>query len=255
MKKEKILDLIKRYYLGGKVEGVVWKTYNNEIHIDFVTIDRTLLGIIKSDNFIGIEDNVELPILNTGMLMRTIEAQEGDIDISITKVDIGSEIKIPYINISSTDELGKRAVNYLLGNESVILRPKKIEENTLPEFILSLDINKKFIDNYVKYKAIWPDAKTITIIKNKETNKYEIYLAYSSVKSTYGSLPVGKYDQVKDLDNPVSFSSDFFKEILVANKNAEKIRFDISQEGLSRVVVNDDKLDITYYLSEIEPDM
>lgn len=249
MKKERFMDFIKRYHLGGKIESVVWKVENETLFVKFVAVDRSMLGMLQLKDFDGISDEVSLGVLTTSQLIKLLDFVGEDINISLDKVDQGDEIKVTSMKLLSK---GNRRANFMLADLAVIPKPKNIK--TMPTFGVSLNISKTDIDDFNKGKAALPDTKSFTMVKNPKTDKYELVIGYSSQATNTAYLPV-EYTSTEDIDRPISFSADFFKEILTANKTANSITANISNDGLCHVNVKDGDFDIDYYLAEIEPDL
>ena len=248
MKKERFMDFIKRYHLGGKIESVVWNVENETLSIKFVAIDRSMLGMLELKDFDGITDSVSLGVLTTSQLVKLLDFVGDDVTIGLDKVDQGDEIKVTSMKLSD----GSRRANFMLADLAVIPKPKYIKD--MPEFGVTLKIVKDDIDSFNKGKSALPETKSFTMLKNPKTNQYELVIGYSSQASNSAYLPV-EHSVLKDIDRPISFSADFFKEILTANKTANSIVAEISDEGLCHVNVKDGDFNIDYYLAEIEPDL
>ena len=244
------MDFIKRYHLGGKIESVVWKVENETLSIKFVAVDRSMLGMLQLKDFDGISDEVSLGVLTTSQLVKMLDFVGDDINISLDKVDQGDEIKVTSMKLKLLDS--EKRVNFMLADLAVIPKPKNIK--TMPTFGVSLNISKENIEDFNKGKAALPDTKSFTMVKNSKINKYELVIGYSSQATNTAYLPV-EYTVTEDIDRPISFSADFFKEILTANKTANSITANISNDGLCHVNVKDGDFDIDYYLAEIEPDL
>ena len=56
----------------------------------------------------------------------------------------------------------------------------------------------------------------------------------------------------KDTVDPISFSANFLKEILVANKEATDATLKISSQGLAHISFEVDNYESNYYLVEIQ---
>ena len=56
MEKERLLDFVGRYHLGGEIEATVWETANGSLSTKFITGDKSMIGDVTMNNFLGFED-------------------------------------------------------------------------------------------------------------------------------------------------------------------------------------------------------
>ena len=83
------------------------------------------------------------------------------------------------------------------------------------------------------------------------------YLKNKNFASTFAAVP--KYKKITrvniptesescDIDTPVTFNANLFKEVLVANRECSSAILEVSTEGLARVNFKIDDYDSTYYI-------
>ena len=81
-------------------------------------------------------------------------------------------------------------------------------------------------------------------------NKGSIILGYSNINTNRIKIDV---DCTCDSDiEPISFSANFLKEILVANKEAKDATLKISSDGLAHISFEVDGYKSDYYLVQIQ---
>ena len=81
-------------------------------------------------------------------------------------------------------------------------------------------------------------------------NKGQIILGHSNINTNRIKIDV---DCTCDGDiEPISFSANFLKEILVANKEAKDATLKISSQGLAHISFEIDEYKSDYYLVEIQ---
>jgi len=137
MEKTKLLNFISKYNLGGNVESVIWKVKNGEFSVRFITDNTELLAEITMKNLADIVkvngkdmngEVAHLGVYTTGQLIKLLSVFEGDVTLSLLKVDRGRHGEA-YGSINFSDE--SNDIDYMLTETSVI-RPAK-EINQLPD--------------------------------------------------------------------------------------------------------------------------
>ena len=71
-------------------------------------------------------------------------------------------------------------------------------------------------------------------------------IGYSSTNTNRVNIPV-ECDTC-NIENPITFNANLFKEVLVANKECTSAVLEVSTEGLARVNFKVDDYDSTYYV-------
>ena len=85
---------------------------------------------------------------------------------------------------------------------------------------------------------------TFTVVKTD--NGCEVVIGYSSTNTNRVNIPVESTSC--DVDKPVTFNANLFKEVLVANRECSSAILEVSTEGLARVNFKIDDYDSTYYI-------
>jgi len=246
MEKERLLDFVGRYHLGGEIEATVWETTNGSLLTKFITGDKSMIGDVTMNNFTGVEDGVELGVLTTSQLVRMSTVLSDDIALKINKIDNGDEVK--HVSIDLFDN--SNDVTYMLADLSVVQRSKGLKQ--VPEFNLKFNLTKDFVETYIKAKGALAETKIFTILKDK-TGAYKIILGYSQVNTNRITMGI-EGDEVSVIDRPISFNAEYLKNILTANKGAKLATLQISGEGLAYIHIEDGDYIGNYYLVEAETD-
>ena len=232
MQKSKLDKFIQKYNLGGNVNSVKWKSDGATLSTSFVTPDKSLLGKVKVDKFSF--DSAELGIYQTDQLKSLIGVLGDDISLDLTSAGDRA--------ISLNVKNGAISIDYVLSDLSVIPDPPALKR--LPEFGTKIKLDTKFINTFVKGKSALSDIDTFTILNGK--SGVEVVIGYSSTNTNRVNIPVET--ESSDLNTPISFNANLFKEVLVANRECTSATLEVSTEGLARVNFKVDDYDSTYYV-------
>ena len=71
-------------------------------------------------------------------------------------------------------------------------------------------------------------------------------IGYSSTNTNRVNIPTES--ESCDIDTPITFNANLFKEVLVANRECSSAILEVSTEGLARVNFKIDDYDSTYYI-------
>ena len=219
MQKSKLDKFISKHNLGGNVNSVKWKASGDSISTSFVTPDKSLLGNVKVDKF-QFED-AELGVYQTDQLKSLINVLGDDVSLDLTKFgDKAVSLKV---------KNGPVSVDYVLSDLSVISDPPQMKR--LPEFGTKIKLDRSFID-------------TFSVVKNGEG--CDVVIGYSSTNTNRVNIPTES--ESCDIDTPVTFNANLFKEVLVANRECTSAVLEVSTEGLAKVNFKIDDFDSTYYI-------
>jgi hypothetical protein len=236
MNKLKLNRFIQKYNLAGLVESVAWKTNGSALTTKFISDDKTLLGEVELANFAF--EAADLGVYTTSNLNRMLSVMGEDIDLEVGKIEDRSIT----LNLKS----GTTKANYQLADLAVI--PSVPDLKSLPAFDIEIDLDGSFIDRFIKGKNALSDVDTFTVVTEK--GDLNLVLGYSNVNSnriTYTIQP----SYIGDV-KAISFSSKYLKEILVANKDANSAKLQISTQGLAHIAFQVDDFTAKYYLVEVQ---
>ena len=191
------------------------------------------MGNVKVDKFSF--DSAELGIYQTDQLKSLIGVLGDDISLDLTSAGDRA--------VSLNVKNGAISIDYVLSDLSVIPDPPALKR--LPEFGTQIKLDTKFINTFVKGKAALSDIDTFTILNGK-SGGVEVVIGYSSTNTNRVNIPVESTSS--DLNTPISFNANLFKEVLVANRECTSATLEVSSEGLARVNFKVDDYDSTYYV-------
>lgn len=204
MDKSKFVSFLSKYTLGGVIQSVKLETEGGALCTKFMADDNTLMGDVRLKNFpVSVP---EIGIYNTETFSKMVSVLGNDINVHVAEENPTSIV---------LDD-GSTTVDFRLSDMEVIPKVKVTPKDMV--YNLTINITKELIDKFNKAKAAFgPDARNFTVAKNKKTGKYQILLG--TTKSNNISLELSYEDIMNDIA-PISFSSDYFKEILSANRES-----------------------------------
>ena len=237
MEKSKLQSFINRYYLAGNCEAVVLKNNSNAVCCDLIDADQTVVGKIqwKTTPFM----NGELGINHTGALIKMLSAVGENLNIDIQEAS-GK-------NYAMKISEGSTKATFMLADTTVIPGVPTINEE--PEYQVSIDLNDEFTSKFIKAKNALPDANNFAV--QVQDGQIKFIINYSTISSdnisfeiTGGSFPMENIE-------PICFSADKLKEILVANKGDSGKMF-ISSDGLARIDFTGNDFESNYWLVQLQ---
>jgi|TARA_R110002124_G_scaffold29680_1_gene103152 hypothetical protein len=232
MQKSKLDKFISKYNLGGNVNSVKWKSSGDSLSTSFVTPDKSLLGNVKVEKF-QFED-AELGVYQTDQLKSLINVLGDDVSLNLTRFgDKAVSLKV---------KNGPVSVDYVLSDLSVISDPPQMKR--LPEFGTKIKLDSNFISTFIKGKGALSDIDTFAVVKTD--SGCDVVIGYSSTNTNRVNIPT-ECDTC-DIDKPITFNANLFKEVLVANRECSSAILEVSTEGLARVNFKVDDFDSTYYV-------
>ena len=236
MQKSKLDKFIQKYNLGGNVNSVKWKANGNSLSTSFVTPDKSLLGNVSVDKF-QFED-AELGVYQTDQLKSLINVLGDDVSLNLTKFgDKAVSLKV---------KNGPVSVDYVLSDLSVISDPPQMKR--LPEFGTSIKLDSNFISTFIKGKGALSDVDTFSVVKNG--SGCDVVIGYSTTNTNRVNIPVNFSSC--DIDTPITFNANLFKEVLVSNRECTSAILEVSTEGLAKVNFKIDDFDSTYYIVALQ---
>jgi hypothetical protein len=236
MDKNRLSRFISKYNLAGLVESVQWNSENKTLSTRFISDDKTVLGLVTLNEF-EFEDS-SIGVYNTNTLKSLLNVLGNDVNLTLKRVD-----EKP-ISLSLTSD--STSVQYQLADLAVI--PNVPELKQLPEFNITIDMDSNFIEKFIKAKSALSDIDNFTVLTEK--GKLKIVIGYSNINTNRVELVVN--DNFDGEVKPISFSAKYFKEILSANKEANKATLAVSKDGLSHVEFAVDGFTSSYYLVEVQ---
>ena len=234
MEKSKLQSFINRYYLAGNCEAVVLKNNTDTVCCDLIDADQTVVGKVKwkTDPFM----NGELGINHTGALIKMLSAVGEKLDINVQEAS-GK-------NYAMKITEGSTKATFMLADTTVI--PGVPTINAEPEYEVTLDLNDEFTSKFIKAKNALPDANNFAV--QVQNGKIKFIINYSTVNSDNISFVI---DGGTNEMEPICFSADKLKEVLVANKG-DAGKMYISSDGLARIDFTGNDFDSNYWLVQLQ---
>lgn len=236
MNKSQIIKFIEKYNLSGMIESVNWDIKSNTLVTNFSHEDKTLLGQIKCFNF-DVEDS-KFGIFNTADLMKMLTAMKDDVNFKLTKTND------KFTSILLTD--GNFNSKYILSEPGVIPKPGSMKQ--FPQFEMNIEITPEFISNFINAKNALSEASVFAIKSYDST--IEFIINYSNINTNNITY------QVKGKSNvnfqPILFSTEKFKNILIANKGCDSGELNVSQQGLCELKFKTKEYESVYYLVKMQ---
>jgi hypothetical protein len=238
MEKQRLNQFIDKYHLGGLVETVMWNIEGNSLSTSFISGDKSVLGKISLDSFTSPDS--EFGVYDTKQLRGMLGVLENDVEFKT--LNVGDKITSLDFSDKAT------SVNYMVADKSVVPTPPALKG--LPDFDIEITLNDTFISKFIRAKGALADQKTFTFIS--KGGKNQIVIGYS--KKTNTNRIFVDVDATSNGDAEISFSADYFKEILVANKGASEATMKISTQGLSHLKFEEGDFVSEYFLVEVNKD-
>ena len=236
MEKVRVNRFIQKYNLAGLIESVKWNVNGDLLTTQFISDDKSVLGNVSMTGFDF--ENGEYGIYDTTKLTKMLSVLSNDVDIKPSKYDG----KVTAIDLKDKGT----SATYMLADLSVI--PVVPDLKQLPPFDVEIDIDSTFVDRFNKAKSALSDEKNFTFQCKGGSGK--IIIGYSKTNTNRISIDVNCKCE-GDVDG-ISFSADFLKEILNANKDASSASMKISTQGLANLKFDVDNYTSEYYLVEVQ---
>ena len=231
MEKSKLQSFINRYYLAGNCEAVTLKEAEESITCELIDMDQTVVGKIKWNTTPFMKGM--LGINHTGALIKMLGAVGENINIDV-KETAGK-------NYAMKISEGTTQATFMLADTTVI--PAVPTINAEPDYLVQIAVNEEFISKFIKAKNALPDAKNFAVQVQNGIVKFIIN--YTTVNSDNITFEVGTSPSV-DME-PVCFSADKLKEVLVANRG-DVGQLHVSPDGLSRIDFVGSDFESSYWL-------
>lgn len=231
MEKSKLQSFISRYYLAGNCEAVILKQNEKGVGCELIDIDQTVVGKIQwmTEPFM----KGTLGINHTGALIKMLSALGENISIDVK--DAAGK------NYAMSISEGSTKATFMLADTTVIPAVPTISAE--PDYQIQIAVNEEFISKFIKAKNALPDAKNFAVQVKGGVIKFIIN--YTTVNSDNISFEVGTTTN-GDMD-PVCFSADKLKEVLVANRG-DAGQLHVSPDGLSRIDFVGSDFESSYWL-------
>ena len=237
MKKTELLNFIGRYHLAGATTSVKWVAGSGAIQTSFITDEQNFIGSVTANLDLGTN---ELGVYATPQLVKMLSAVNEDLEVSVNKIAEKS------VSIAVSDK--DVNMTFMLADMSVIRQVPELKQ--LPDWSAEVVMDKDFVNRFIKAKNALPESENFGV--QSKGGKVEFIVNYSSINTNRIKFEADdKSAAGKDMP-VVCFSSNLFKEILQANRDADTGRLELSAAGLARVVFTGKTYTAIYYLVQLQ---
>jgi len=233
MLKANLERFISKYNLAGACEIVKFEVNDNILSVTCLT-DKHHAVVNISTTLVDLP-NGEYTIIETAQLRALLGVLHDEIAISVNKIN-----NIP-VSLTMTD--GKTKMFFALGDP--IMLPKQ-PMFSVGESILGFNIDKDFISIFVKAASALPDAEIFAVTATK--SELNVVLGYSETYNT-NQVVINVAPTLSEDSEPWFYNTKTFREILMANREAERGSVLIDASGLAEVSFEISEFKTTYYLA------
>ena len=237
MEKKQLTSFIDKYHLAGNANSVRLDVKDNTLSCNFTTDDHNVVGAVSMDDF-NVRD-ITLGVYATSQLTKLLTALDNDVTMKVNDAD-GTAFSINLSDSTTT-------ATFMLADLSVIRQVPAMKQ--LPDFNVKIKLTKDFADKFVKSKNAMPETENFAVESTAAGTN--MILNYSTLNTNRITWPAILEKEASNL-KATCFSANLFKEILVANKDAETGFIEVSSAGLARVSFTGKDYTSTYYLVQLQ---
>jgi hypothetical protein len=228
-------SVINKYYLGEN-ESVKWKIKDKTLTIDFMSVNKEVIGNITHTNF-DVEDS-ELAIFDTKKFLNLLGITQGDLIFNLEK----------HRNICTKMHFADSSFNltYALADPLLIAKVGSVTE---PQWDAVLPLEKEHVDNLVKAKNALSGVSTMMVSIDKDLNGDDMCVfTFGDEQGHNNKITYQMYGKIKTEKIEIPFNSDMFRNILKENKDLEDGCIWISYQGLMKLEFKSEDTISTYYV-------
>tara|TARA_R110002012_G_scaffold208919_1_gene378990 strand:+ start:280 stop:1014 length:735 start_codon:yes stop_codon:yes gene_type:complete len=228
-------SVINKYYLG-EVESVKWKIKDKVLTVDFMSINKEVIGNVTHTD-IDIEDS-NLAIFDTKKLLNLINITSGDLLITLEKTKaICTKLYLADSDFNLT---------YALSDPLLISKPGTVDE---VKWDATLPLEKEQVDNLIKAKSALAGIGNMTLSPNKDLDGGDLcVVTFGDEQGHNNKIVYNLLGDIRQADVSIPFNSDMFKTILNANKDLEEGTLYLSYQGLLKLEFKSENTTSTYYM-------
>ena len=238
MEKSKLERFITKYNIGGACESVKYVSNGTEITVRSISDDKNVLAEITS-NDMGFPEG-EFSIYETKKLRSLLGVLGDNLKVAPNK----SNGKTVGLHLSDSDT----KVAFVLADESVI--PKVPDLKKLPPAEVELKLDEKFINTFARAKGALSEVDTFAVTSTGEGTEATVVIGHSTLNTNRVNIKANTKTNGK-LEH-ISFSANYLKEILLANKEIKDGVLKVSSKGLAVAEFSGEGFTTKYYLVQID---
>ena len=246
MEKKHIETFIKKYNLGGVIEGVIWQNDNNNLLVTAMTSDRKLFASVQLEKAASFFTGVDIGVQDTNKLKKMLGVLSDNVALSLD-IDENDATRVRQI----IAEDGKNTMNFTAAAKDVIDPVPKMKN--IPPFGVEAALTPEFVETFTKaFSAVADDQALFTLIMSKKKQKLELVLGYKQNLSDRIAIELTATAGKDVVKNPISFSAKHLKEILAANSEVVNPILSVSEAGLANINFDDSGFKSQYFLVKID---
>lgn len=228
-------SVINKYYLGEN-ESVKWKIKDKTLTIDFMSVNKEVIGKIVHQNF-DVEDS-ELAIFDTKKFLNLLGITQGDLIFTLEK---GKNV---YTKLHFAD--ASFNLTYALADPLLIGKVGSVAE---PEWDAVLPLEKEYVDNLVKAKNALSGVDSMTVSIDVDLNGDTMCVfTFGDEKGHNNKITYQMYGTIKNEKVEIPFNSDMLRNILKENKDLEQGTIYLSYQGLMKLEFKSEDTLCEYYM-------
>ena len=228
-------SVINKYYLGEN-ESVKWKIKDKTLSIDFMSVNKEVIGKITHQNF-DVEDS-ELAIFDTKKFLNLLGITSGDLMFTLEK---GKSV---YTKLHFADNAFN--LTYALADPLLI---GKVGSVTEPEWDAVLPLEKEYVDNLVKAKNALSGVGMMTVSVDVDLNGDTMCIfTFGDEQGHNNKITYQMYGTIKNEKIEIPFNSDMLRNILKENKDLEEGTIYLSYQGLMKLEFKSEDTTCEYYM-------
>jgi len=228
-------SVINKYYLGEN-ESVKWKIKDKTLSIDFMSVNKEVIGKITHQNF-DVEDS-ELAIFDTKKFLNLLGITSGDLMFTLEK---GKSV---YTKLHFADNAFN--LTYALADPLLI---GKVGSVTEPEWDAVLPLEKEYVDNLVKAKNALSGVGMMTVSVDVDLNGDTMCIfTFGDEQGHNNKITYQMYGTIKNEKIEIPFNSDMLRNILKENKDLEEGTIYLSYQGLMKLEFKSEDTLCEYYM-------
>lgn len=239
MNKGRLLAFIEKYNLKGLIEAVKWESDGEQLSTNFISADKTLLGIVSFKD-VSLPET-KLGVYSTSQLKSMLGVLQDQVNVMVVSRN-GRDVSLKVAD-------SKNHINFMLADLNVIADPPELK--TLPEWDVQINFDSEFSSLFEKsVRALPEEGKTFTVIE--DDGNLIVVLGHS--KNNSSRITINVSGSSKGEFDPISFKSEYLLNVLKANSEVPEGTLYISTQGISYVAFEASDFKSEYYMVTLSGD-
>jgi Ni,Fe-hydrogenase III small subunit len=244
IKKEKLVDVINKYYLNGFNPSVKWTiSPDNKLTI-YAGKRGKVCKVVLEDFDIGVfEEDIKIGVFDTEQLLKLIKVTDDELNV-IFKGEHGL-----YQKMLVKDKNFK--VIYTLADTLILDKVSYYKD--LDDYDIKLNLTPSEIDNLIKcQKSLTDNDKMSISTLRDEDEKPTCVFTFGENNNYSNNISFEMKGDIKELGKEMPFDSIIFDSILNNNKKCNDGVLKISSKGMMKLEFSEEKVYSEYFLTRNE---